>query len=60
MVAPKKLGRKGNINKNLQVKSALASTEHSQVNFYKEKIELGSYRFGFLYNSPLLCQVSKR
>ena len=29
MVAPKKLGRRGDINKKLQVKSALASTEHS-------------------------------
>ena len=31
MVTPKKLGRKGDINKKLQVQLALASTEHSQV-----------------------------
>lgn len=37
MVAPKKLGRRGDINKKLQVKSALASTEHSQVTFTKIK-----------------------
>ena len=40
MVAPKKLGRRGDINKNLQVKSALASTEHSQVTFMKRKLNL--------------------